>query len=212
MLVAPVWSGARTNSFPFLLQWAVFPVPSEKVPPVRNAPARQARCPSRVRSPSPMLSQRPEHRRSTKPPCPASTAFPAYLASGHSSASALQAPRRLSLAGATPHPSDKRLRHCLGAAWSPRETRLLLSATERSSRRPDRVPYGGQAVRGARAALPDIPFRLAAFGAGQSSFRQAPDARARSPDARREAYRWRSWRAAHWRDRDSRANQGRRSV
>src|ERR1700737_4212353 len=155
-----------------------------------------------------MLSQRSEHRRSTKPPCPASTAFPAYPASGHSSASVPQAPRWLSPAGATLHPNDKRPRHCLAAAWSPRETRLLLLATERSSRRPDRVRDGGQAVRGAGEAPPDILFRLAAFGGEQSSFRRAPDAPAQSLDAWQGGCRWRSWRAARWRVRDSRENQG----
>src|SRR6266404_1664844 len=185
---------------------------SDRGPPVRNAPARRAKFPSRVRSPSSTPSQRSEHRRSTKPLCPANRVFLAYLASYHSSASAPQAPRWLSPAGAMQHLNGKRPRRCLAAAWSRRETRLPLLAIERSWRRPDRVPNGRQAGRGAGAAPHDILFRLEAFDAGQSSFRRAPDVRARSPDGRREAYRWRPWRGVHWRGRDSRANRGRRGV
>src|SRR5258707_28186 len=160
---------------------------------VQSAPARQVRC---FFQGQPPLATPPRQWRSlqlARRLCPTSKAFPAYQASVHSIASAREARRAPALAGATPHRTDKRLQRFPGAVCTPRETRPPPLAIARSWHKPGRVPNEVRATLAAGAAPPGILSRLAAFGGGQNSFPQGPDARARNPDEWPASYQWRPW-------------------
>src|SRR5258706_7078179 len=146
----------------------------------------------------PPLATPPRQWRSLQPawqPCPTSKAFPAYPASVHSIASAREVRRAPALAGATPHPAGKRPQRFPGAVCTPRETRPPPLSIARSWHKPGRAPDGVRATLAAGAAPPDILSRLGAFGAGQNSFPQGPDARARNPDEWPASYQSRPWTA-----------------
>src|SRR5579863_1530618 len=103
-----------------------------------------------------------------------------------------------------PRPDGRRLRRCLVGAWSRREILPRLLAIALNWRRPGLARGEGPADRDEDGWLPEIPFRLAAFGAGRNSFPRELDGRVRNRDGQRSTRRWNSWTAGRWRGRDSR--------
>src|SRR6266403_1660771 len=180
--------------------------------PTRNAPAPQARSPSRVRSLGSMLFRPQQGCRRVKRLCQANTASPAYLVSDGRRAPVPVSPHAPCPAGVMQRRDGMRLQRCLAAFWSPRETPLRLYSIVRRQRRPAPVPGAAQVYPDADATLRRIPFRLAASAAIQSSFRPWPGEPGQSRGMRRPECRRRAWKADRWHGRGSRAGLDHRDV